>query len=51
MIPTFPFVTPTQLLWSKIPAQKGYQLTRNGEPIASLQRTGFWSSEFLADSA
>ena len=50
MIPTSSVVTPTQLLWSKIPGHKGSQLTRNGEPIASVQRTGFWSSEFQADS-
>jgi hypothetical protein len=38
------------LTWSKLPRSRGYQLTRNGEIVGSLQRSGFWSSKYLAET-
>lgn len=39
-----------RLVWSKSPRKRGYELKCNGEMVGSLQRTGFWSSEFKAES-
>lgn len=39
------------LVWSKTSYKRGYELKRNGEIVASLQRKSFWSSEFQAESA
>lgn len=39
------------LFWSKIPQQRGFQLTSHGEVIGSLQKANFWATEFRAESA
>ena len=38
------------LTWSKSSRKHGYELKRNGEIVASLQRTGCWSSAYQAES-
>jgi hypothetical protein len=38
------------LTWSKTPNEHGYELKRQGETVASLLRTKWCSSEYLAES-
>jgi hypothetical protein len=38
------------LSWSKIPHQRGFELKRNGDTVASLERRSCWSSEYQAES-
>ena len=38
------------LIWSKIPHTRDYELHLNGEIVGSLQRSGFWSSKYLAET-
>ena len=38
------------LIWSKIPHTRGFELKSNGETVASLLRTSYWSSEVQAES-
>ena len=40
-----------ELVWSKTPYKRGYELKRNGEIVGTLQRKSCWSSEFHAESA
>jgi hypothetical protein len=49
MIPISSAVT-GELVWSKTPHKRGYELKHNGEIVASLQRTSYWSSEYQAES-
>ena len=39
------------LFWSKIPRQRGFQLTSHGEVVGVLQKANFWATEFRAESA
>ena len=37
--------------WSKIPRNRGYELKRNSELVATLERPSMWSSTFIATTA
>lgn len=41
---------PRGLAWSKTPHTRGFELKSDGEIVASLWRTSFWSSEYRAKS-
>jgi hypothetical protein len=38
------------LTWSKLSRNRGYELRRNDEIVGSLQRPGYWSSSYLAET-
>jgi len=49
MTPTSSAVS-SGLTWSKISCNRSYELKQNDEVVGTLQRPGFWSSNFVAET-